>query len=129
MPFGTDNGDNRRRAARHDALLSVALRVAEDGPHHDGRAVVSSISRSGIFVATPTKAAVGQTVRFEFTGPDGPCMAVGMIIENRGAMGFVVEFQGETMEMKSFFDLAERMDDASRWQLLQGIDDGVIEIV
>jgi hypothetical protein len=52
-----------------------------------------------------------------------------MIIENRGAMGFVVEFQGETMEMKSFFDLAERMDDASRWQLLQGIDDGVIEIV
>lgn len=120
----------RRRSVRHETLLGVSLRVAAEDSDHDGRAVVSSLSRSGLFCATPTKAQVGQTVMFEFTAPDGTrCEAIGNIIENRGEMGFAVEFQGETVEMKSFFDSIERAAPGERWSLLQAIADGVIEIV
>lgn len=120
----------RRRAIRHETLLSVTLKVAEAGPHHDGRAVVSSLSRSGLFCSTPARAAVGQTVLFEFTAPNGTrCEAVGNIIEDRGERGFAVEFQGETVEMKAFFDEIENAPPGEGWSILQGIDDGVIEII
>ncbi|RMH42709.1 MAG: hypothetical protein D6689_07335 [Deltaproteobacteria bacterium] len=122
---------NRRRAPRHETLLHVALHVAAKRAPADGvRGVVSSLSRSGLFCATPARAAVGQTVRFAFTSPDGvACEAVGFVIENRGELGFAVEFQGETREMKAFFDRVERLSADERWALLQSIDDGVIEIV
>jgi len=115
---------------RHETLLSVTLKVAQAGPHHDGRAVVSSLSRSGLFCSTPAQAQVGQTVLFEFTGPNGElCEAVGNVLENRGEMGFAVEFQGETVEMKAFFDAVEKAPAGEGWSMLQAIDDGIIEIV
>jgi hypothetical protein len=41
----------------------------------------------------------------------------------------VVEFQGETAEMKAFFDQVERMPPAAQWELMQSIDHGTLEIV
>ncbi len=121
---------SRRRAVRHETLLSVTLKVAEAGAHNEARAVVSSLSRSGLFCSTPAHAQVGQTVLFEFTGPNGEvCEALGNIIENRGESGFAVEFQGETVEMKAFFDAVENAPPGEGWSMLQEIDDGVIEIV
>lgn len=121
----------RRRAARFPALLSVHLNVAaeDDASAPPNAAVISNISRSGIFVATPRRAALGQTVFFRFAGPKGECMAIGNVIANRGELGFAVEFQGESLEMKEFFDLLEKLKPAQLWQLLQALDRAEVEIV
>jgi len=114
---------------RHETLISVTLRVVEAGSGSEGPAVVSSMSRGGIFVAAPTQAAIGQTVQFAFTVAEGQCLAVGNIIQNRGEAGFAVEFQGETAEMKAFFDRMESLPGDQQWSLLQSISDGIVEIV
>jgi hypothetical protein len=122
--------NEHRRAERYPLLLRVDLRVvAENDSTEPGPAVVSSISRSGIFVATPMRVAIGQPIFFRFPGPFGECLALGNVIENRGELGFAVEFQGETEETKRFFEHLERLDPDRSWSLLQSLDGASLEVV
>jgi len=119
-----------RRAPRFPALVKVDVRVAVEGEAPESsRSIVSNLSRTGMFVASPARAAVGQTLYFEFDTPLGHCLAVGNVIGRRGELGFVVEFQGESGGTLRFFEVLHRVDEGSRWDLLQSITDARIEIV
>ncbi len=126
---GSDaDGRDKRRSERYPTLMRAELRVELDR-EPTGWAVIANLSRTGILVATEVRAATGQTVYFSFRGAGIDCLAVGTVITNRDGAGFVVEFQGETAEMKAFFDQLERLDPAAQWELMQSIDRGTLEIV
>jgi len=122
-------GHESRKAPRFPALVSVRVEVAEDeAPLDDARSVVADLSRAGMFVASPARAAVGQTIYFEFDCPAGSCTVVGNIIDRRGDLGFVVEFQGESGEAVAFFRTLDHARDEDRWDLLNSIENAVIRL-
>ena len=123
-------GHESRKAPRFPALVSVSVDVAEEAdPLDDARSVVADLSRAGMFVASPARAAVGQTVYFEFDCQFGACVVVGNIIARRGELGFVVEFQGESGEAVQFFRVLDAARDQERWDLLHGIHNAHIRVV
>lgn len=128
MTVDDTSGDDQRRAERFPTLLRAKLKIEAENDA-SAWAVVANMSRTGILVATPTRARLGQSVYFTFTGHDTECLAVGTVIANREGLGFVVEFQGETAEMKQFFDIVEALDPDEQWSLLQSVESGTIEIV
>ena len=108
--------------------MRAKLEVETDGAT-DLWAVIANVSRSGILVATKVRAAVGQMVYFTFNGLGAECLAVGTITTNREEVGFVVQFQGETMEMKAFFDHLESLAPQQQWELMQSIEFSTLQIV
>lgn len=122
-------GRESRKAPRFPALVSVTVNVAEEAPSpEDARSVVADLSRAGMFVASPALAAVGQTVYFEFDCSFGACVVVGNVIDRRGELGFVVEFQGESGEAVSFFRALDEADPDARWELLHQITNAHIRL-
>lgn len=123
-------GHESRKAPRFPALVSVRVDVVEDDdPTDDARSVIADLSRAGMFVASPARAAVGQTVYLEFECQFGSCLVVGNVIDRRGDLGFVVEFQGESGETIEFFRALDAARDQDRWDLLHDIRDANIRIV
>jgi hypothetical protein len=120
--------DEKRRAERFPTLLRAELKI-ETEDRSESFAVVANMSRTGILVATPCRARLGQSVYFTFQDGENEYLAVGTIIANREGLGFVVEFQGETAEMKSFFDRIEKLEPTDQWSVLQSVEKGTIEIV